>query len=147
MKNLAVAKTVAAAPAPAPVKKAPLARSLAWQVRFQDCLVDRRLNWISIVRETNIKRIVAEVVAEQKRLHNIEADEVVLPTIANILTTFGIEEEDRAELRADFQHLRRWRKSVEQAQSRTFKAVITLLVTLLVSGWCGSASRSCSRQP
>jgi hypothetical protein len=30
------------------------------------------------------------------------------------------------ELRADFQHLRRWRKSVEQAQSFTFKAAITV---------------------
>ena len=33
-----------------------------------------------------------------------------------------------AELRSDFQHLRRWRKSVEQAQSYTFKAVITVIV-------------------
>src|SRR6266480_7371175 len=47
------------------------------------------------------------------------------------------------ELRADFQHLRRWRKSVEQAQSYTFKAVITIIVTGFV-GACGSASRSCS---
>jgi PBSX family phage terminase large subunit len=36
------------------------------------------------------------------------------------------------EMRADFQHLRRWRKSVEQAQSYTFKAVITVIVTGLV---------------
>src|SRR5260370_21330724 len=42
----------------------------------------------------------------------------------------------RIELRADFQHLRRWRKSVEQAQSYTFKAVITIIVTgLVVPGW------------
>jgi hypothetical protein len=32
-------------------------------------------------------------------------------------------EEREEELRADFQHLRRWRRSVEQAQSYTFKAV------------------------
>jgi len=30
------------------------------------------------------------------------------------------------EFRADLQHLRRWRRSVEQAQSYTFKAVITV---------------------
>jgi PBSX family phage terminase large subunit len=43
-----------------------------------------------------------------------------------------------AELRADFQHLRRWRKSVEQAQSYTFKAVITVIVTGLVGAvWLG----------
>jgi PBSX family phage terminase large subunit len=43
-----------------------------------------------------------------------------------------------AEMRADFQHLRRWRRSVEQAQSYTFKAVITVIVTGLVGAvWLG----------
>ena len=42
------------------------------------------------------------------------------------------------ELRADFQHLRRWRKSVEQAQSYTFKAVITIIVSGFVGAvWLG----------
>jgi ABC-type transporter Mla maintaining outer membrane lipid asymmetry permease subunit MlaE len=41
-------------------------------------------------------------------------------------------------LRADFQHLRRWRKSVEQAQNYTFKAMITVIVTGLVGAvWLG----------
>jgi ABC-type transporter Mla maintaining outer membrane lipid asymmetry permease subunit MlaE len=41
-------------------------------------------------------------------------------------------------LRADFQHLRRWRKSVEQAQSYTFKTVITVVATgLLGAVWLG----------
>jgi hypothetical protein len=35
----------------------------------------------------------------------------------------------RIELRAHLQHLRRWRKNVEQAQSYTFKAAITIIVT------------------
>ena len=42
------------------------------------------------------------------------------------------------ELRADFQHLRRWRKSVEQAQSFTFKAAISIIVTGFVGAvWLG----------
>jgi hypothetical protein len=42
------------------------------------------------------------------------------------------------ELRADFQHLRRWRRRVEQAQSYTFNAVITVIVTGLVGTvWLG----------
>jgi PBSX family phage terminase large subunit len=42
------------------------------------------------------------------------------------------------EMRADFQHLRRWRKSVEQAQSFTFKAAITIIVTGVVGAvWLG----------
>src|SRR5689334_11707111 len=36
------------------------------------------------------------------------------------------------QLRADLQHLRSWRKSVEQVQSYTFKAVVTVVVTGLV---------------
>jgi hypothetical protein len=88
--------------------------------------------------KTDVQEIVAETLAEQKRLHNNDIDEVVLKTIATILTSFGIEEEDRVELRADFQHLRRWRKSVEQAQSYTFKAVITIIVTGFVGAvWLG----------
>jgi hypothetical protein len=75
---------------------------------------------------------------ERQRLHRDEIDAVVLKTVATILTSFGIEEEDRQELRADFQHLRRWRKSVEQAQSFAFKAVITIIVTGLVgAAWLG----------
>jgi hypothetical protein len=65
----------------------------------------------------DIKAIVAETLAEQQRLGRDDIDAVVLRAIATTLTSFGIDEEDRKELRADFQHLRRWRKSVEQAQS------------------------------
>jgi hypothetical protein len=90
------------------------------------------------MHEADIRAIVAEALAEQQRLHYSNIDAVVLKAIATILTSFGIEEEDRRELRADFQHLRRWRKSVEQAQSYTFKAVITVIVTGLVGAvWLG----------
>jgi hypothetical protein len=44
----------------------------------------------------------------------------------------------RPRLRADFQHLRRWRKSVEHAQSYTAKAVVTVIVTGFVGAiWLG----------
>jgi hypothetical protein len=84
-----------------------------------------------------IKSIVHDVLAEQNASH----DEVVLKTLAAILTSFGIEEEDRQEIRADFAHLRRWRKSVEQAQTYTFKAVITVIATGVVGAlWMGIKS-------
>ena len=93
---------------------------------------------MTTIDESDVKAIVAEVLAEQQRLHRDEIDAVVLRTIATILTSFGIEEEDRREMRADFQHLRRWRKSVEQAQSYTFKAVITVIATGFVGAvWLG----------
>ena len=80
------------------------------------------------MQHQEVREIIAEVLLEQKRLHDENLDDTVLKTIATILTSFGIEEEDRKELRADFQHLRRWRKSVEQAQSYTFKTIVTVLV-------------------
>lgn len=85
------------------------------------------------MQEVEVRRVVAEVLAEQKRLHNNDADEVVLRTISTILTSFGIEEEDRMELRRDFDHLRRWRKASEQIERAGWRAVITVLVT----GLCG----------
>jgi ABC-type transporter Mla maintaining outer membrane lipid asymmetry permease subunit MlaE len=93
---------------------------------------------MNTIREEDIRAIVAETLAEQQRRYRDDIDGVVLRTIATTLATFGIEEEDRKALRADFQHLRRWRESVEQAQSYTFKAVITIIVTgFLGAVWLG----------
>ena len=90
------------------------------------------------MHEADIKAIVVETLAEQERLHRNDIDTVVLKTVATILSSFGVEDEDKRELRADFQHLRRWRKSVEQAQSYTFKAVITVIATGFVGAvWLG----------
>ena len=90
------------------------------------------------MQTADIRSIVVETLAEQQRLHQDDIEAVVLKTVATILTSFGIEEEDRKELRADLQHLRRWRKSVEQAQSYTFKAVISVIATGFVGAvWLG----------
>ncbi|RZN09246.1 hypothetical protein CWO91_18420 [Bradyrhizobium genosp. SA-3] len=88
--------------------------------------------------DDEIKAIVAETLAEQHRLQQESIDAIVLKAVASVLASFGIEDDDRRELRADFQHLRRWRKSVEQAQSYTFKAVITVIATGLMGAvWLG----------
>ncbi|MBR0822350.1 hypothetical protein [Bradyrhizobium liaoningense] len=85
-----------------------------------------------------IRAIVSQTLAEQHRLQQGSIDAIVLKTVASMLASFGIEDDDRKELRADFQQLRRWRKSVEQAQSYTFKAVITVIVSgLIVAVWLG----------
>jgi hypothetical protein len=91
------------------------------------------------VSSDEIRAVVVETLAEQQKIHHGDIEAVVVRAIATILTSFGIEEEDRRELRADFQHLRRWRKSVEQAQSYTFKAVITIIVAgFLGAIWLGA---------
>jgi hypothetical protein len=93
---------------------------------------------MSGLQASDVRAIVIETLAEQQRLRQDDIDTVVFKAVASILTSFGIEEEDRKELRADFQHLRRWRRSVEQAQSYTFKAVITVIVTgFLGAVWLG----------
>jgi hypothetical protein len=90
------------------------------------------------MQAADIRAIVIETLAEQQRLRHEDIDAVVLKAVATTLTSFGIEEADRRELRADFQHLRRWRRSVEQAQSYTFKAVITVIATGFVGAvWLG----------
>jgi len=91
-----------------------------------------------MMHEQDVRAVVTAVLEEQKKLRNEEEDAMVLKTIATILTSFGIEEGDRQELRSDFQHLRRWRKSVEQAQSYTCKTVITIIATGFVGAvWLG----------
>jgi hypothetical protein len=75
----------------------------------------------------------------ESRLQQESIDAIVSKAVASILASLGIEDDDRRELRADLQHLRRWRKSVEQAQSYTFKAVITVIATgLLGALWLGA---------
>jgi hypothetical protein len=45
-------------------------------------------------RNEEIRAIVAETLAEERRLHHDDIDAVVFRAIATILTPFGIEEED-----------------------------------------------------
>lgn len=67
-----------------------------------------------------------------------EVEDIVSKAVAATLSRLGIEADDHKELRADFNHLRRWRRSVEQAQSYTFKTVITVIVGgLLGALWLG----------
>jgi hypothetical protein len=82
--------------------------------------------------DDEVRAIVAATLAEQHRLQQANIDVIVLRTVASVLASFGIDDDDRKELRADLQHLRRWRRSVEQAQSYTLKAVITVVATGLM---------------
>lgn len=85
-----------------------------------------------------IKAVVTEVLAEQAATRQNYMDDAMVKTVAAILTSFGIEEEDKKEFRADFVHLRKWRLSVEQAQGYTFKAVVTIIAGgLLGALWVG----------
>jgi hypothetical protein len=93
---------------------------------------------MGIMRAADVRAIVTEALVEQQVLGHEDIDAAVLKAVANIFTSFGIEEDDRKELRADLQHLRRWRRGIEQAQNSAFKAIITVTVTGLVCAvWFG----------
>ncbi|MCP3445801.1 hypothetical protein NLM32_32700 [Bradyrhizobium sp. CCGUVB14] len=90
------------------------------------------------MQDDDIRAIVAKTLAEQHRLQQDSIDAIVPKAVASVLASFGIEDDGWNELRADFQHLRRWRKNVEQAQSYTFKAVITVIAAGLMGAvWLG----------
>ncbi|MCG2625999.1 hypothetical protein L6654_05100 [Bradyrhizobium sp. WYCCWR 13023] len=81
---------------------------------------------------------MAETPAEQQRQRLDGVDAIVLKAEASVLASFGLEDDDRREIRADFQYLRRWRKSVERAQIYAFKAVIIVIATgLMEVVWLG----------
>jgi hypothetical protein len=85
-----------------------------------------------------IRQVVLRVLQEE-RAHNAEhIDETVLKTVSAILTSFGIEEDERKELKADFAHLRKWRKSVETVERVGWTAAVTVIVTgILGALWLG----------
>ena len=58
----------------------------------------------------DVRAIVVETLAEQQRIGRDDIDAMALKAVATTLTSFGMDEDDRKELRADFQHLRRWRR-------------------------------------
>lgn len=90
------------------------------------------------MQEHDIKRVVGEVLAEQKRMHKDDIDDVVLKTVINLLTSFGFEEDERKELQLDFRHLRKWRKSVDAATGLSFKVVVATIVSGFIAAlWLG----------
>ncbi len=88
--------------------------------------------------ETAIRQIVRAVLDEEDERAARAVNDLAVKAAASVLTSFGINEDDKQELRADFIHLRRWRRSVEQAQGMTVKAVIAVIVSGLAGAiWLG----------
>lgn len=90
------------------------------------------------LNEIQIRRIVKAVFEEESERHAKTVDDIAVTAVATILTSFGMNEDDKQELRADFIHLRKWRRSVEQAQGMTARAVIFVIVSGLAGAvWLG----------
>lgn len=85
-----------------------------------------------------IQAIVRATLDAEHERNAQRVDDLTLKTISTILTSFGIDEDDRKEVRADFQHLRRWRKSVERVETVGWGAAITVVVSgVLGMLWLG----------
>jgi hypothetical protein len=89
---------------------------------------------VACVTRDEIRALIVQVVAETRAHQPVIEDQVVLKVVSAILTGFGINEDDRAELREDFMYLRRWRETSEHIQHGGWIAVMTVLVT----GLCGA---------
>lgn len=88
--------------------------------------------------EEQVRAIVRAVFDEEHERHAKTVDDIAMRSVATILTSFGMDEDDRRELRADFVHLRRWRRSVEQAQGMTVRAIIAVIVSGIAGAlWLG----------
>lgn len=90
------------------------------------------------MQKQDIEAVVAATLAEQQRLHKDAIDDVVMKTVVNLLTSFGFEEDERKELKKDFVHLRKWRLSVESAETLTFRVILGTIVSgFLAALWVG----------
>lgn len=88
--------------------------------------------------DAEIQAIVRATLDAEHERNSQRVDDLVIKTISTILTSFGIEEDDRKEVRADFQHLRKWRKSVERVETVGWGAAITVIVSgILGALWLG----------
>jgi len=80
------------------------------------------------MNEAEIKRIVHQVLQDERERAAENFDAVVLRTISAILTSFGINDDEKKEIRADFSHLRRWRKASERVGNAGLAAAIGVVV-------------------
>jgi hypothetical protein len=87
---------------------------------------------------SEVEAVVQKVLAAEREHAKEHMDEVVIKTIAAILTSFGINEDEAKEFRADFQHLRRSRQAYELVQKTGLKAAITVVITATLGAlWLG----------
>lgn len=81
------------------------------------------------MNEAEIRRIVHQVLQDERERANENFDAVVLKTISAILTSFGINDDEKKEIRDDFSHLRRWRKASEQVYRVSFGSAVVIIIT------------------
>jgi hypothetical protein len=87
-----------------------------------------------VITEQQIKEIVHQVMAEERQSNAANLDLNMMKTVSAILTSFGIDDDERLEFKQDFQYLRRWRKTAD----RVTGAGIIAIVTVVIGGVAGA---------
>lgn len=88
------------------------------------------------MNDNDIERVVDAVLARQTSPAAIE--QAAEQAVARLLNSFGIEEDDYKEMRRDFAHLRRWRKSVDRVGAVGFNTAVTVVIGgFLGAVWLG----------
>ncbi len=80
-----------------------------------------------------VTQVVREVLSEERRIQKDALDVVALKAVSAILTAFGMNDDDRIEMRADFRYLRHWRRAAESMQRGWWIAITALLVSGVAS--------------
>jgi hypothetical protein len=81
------------------------------------------------MNNAEIRDVVLQVLREERHHYNDHLDETVLKTVSAILTGFGIEDDERKEIKADFRYLRRFRNSAESVHRVGMATIVTVLIT------------------
>lgn len=76
--------------------------------------------------DDEIRKIVHQVLVEERQQNADRMDETVIKTISAILTGFGINNDERKEIAEDFRYLRKWRQGSERLQGVGWTALVTL---------------------
>jgi hypothetical protein len=93
---------------------------------------------MSALRREDIEAIVAAKLAGDRGPQCDDVGAIASRTFVTMLASLGIEHDDRRDIRADLDCLRRWRTNIEQAKSYAFNTAITAIVTgFLTAIWLG----------
>lgn len=85
-----------------------------------------------------IREIVRQVMVEERQANAANMDITVMKTVSAILTSFGMGDDERVEIRQDFQYLRRWRKTADRVTSAGVIGIVTVIVGGVASAlWLG----------
>jgi hypothetical protein len=92
-----------------------------------------------VINEQQIKAIVHQVIAEEREANAANLDQTMMKTVSAILTSFGIDDDERIEIKQDFQYLRRWRRTADKVTNAGIVAIVTVVIGGVTSAiWLGA---------